>query len=67
MAHRFEHIPKAPQLFMSLTDDLHDLPVRLWVNDTGEDDLCLVFANGEEFRAWFDQLVSEGRRMELVP
>jgi hypothetical protein len=68
MAHRYEHVPTNAEPLVSLTDDLHAAPVRLWVDykPRGDDDLCLVFKDGGAFRAWLDELLSEADRQNLI-
>jgi hypothetical protein len=52
--------------YVTLTDDLHSLPVKL---NTGgfADDLVLVFAHKKAFAEWFGRVESEARGQRLLP
>jgi hypothetical protein len=69
MTHRFERLPANAEPLLTLTDDLSDGEVRVWVDYTphGDDDLCLVFGDSGEFRVWLDALLSEAQRQEILP
>ena len=68
MAHRFEPIPRDAEPQITLTDDIHEAPVRVWVDYSpyGGDDLCLVFEDASTFRAWLDGVIGEADRHNLT-
>jgi hypothetical protein len=68
MPHRFERVPKDAQPHITLTDDIHEAPVRLWVDYSlhGDSDLCVVFEDGQAFRTWLDEVIGEAKRQNLT-
>jgi hypothetical protein len=68
MPHSFERVPKDAEPHITLTDDILEAPVRVWVDYTphGDADLCLVFEDGDAFRAWLDALNDEAERQNLT-
>jgi len=68
MPHSFERVPKGAEPVITLTDDILDAPVRVWINYTphGDADHCLVFEEADAFRAWLAALIDEAERQNLA-